>query len=1151
MSSEQSSKEKEIYFIILRPSEEKINFNLKYELENPPKRIYIKRIEKGNGSFLEYNVFKSNIKKNEKKEKDSNNYKIEYIEGKDSYDILFYVNGNTFIYDTELKKGNNNIVESIDQNIIPLENKLDIFLEALEKNGENNKTKKLYDETIELYNKKKIFSLLISLFIKIYEKNKDLCSKLLRVFKEINEKGNTDRGKELKIYLDVFKQIYSNADNIIKKNDYDPINFYGILFCYLSYYDSDNFSTIIKKFSKGNTNILYEILIIYYSHFKTPLNQNKEFYNNFISYAKKKKKLYIFKRILNYIDDIETSVYVINENKVDIFNNYNDLKNKPIILSSNLKVIKRADNNNNEIHNIIKLIQEIIEYSKNNEILIIYLKSEFWINLLKQYNKPDMENINICYRLREIFKEYNKLINMLYKDSNDENKSNIRKDINNYYLRDEFAFILNNNITKYLEIENDTLLDHEKLGIIEKYNPYYSTRNIDDIKRYKNHRNTIIFNNINFINPSRAFKMTFKCLNFEEMFEENITEFINKIVSKIEDISTFGTVMELIDTKRLENEKKNYYYNLLKEKYELIIKNQIESLEGKELNKAVKILSEFISRIFLEEDNNIFLDEKIGKLDDKIKSLIYNELMKTYNDEKYEKMREYIYDIFLNKSDYIDNIIKLIDSLEFEEKKKFLEELMKKCEFTKEEFFSNSENKKIKLLCNLNERVKLEIKYNYKIENTLDEIYKEIERSSIIKKKLEEFLNLRENNEEVIIQKLGLIKLILENYDPVKKYEELKKIMREIDEKIEDLYYIKNNLIIFHNKIYGKEIMYLTIIIMDIENKQIKEFKTQKMREDIDNLMKLKPLCDEICKVKDFLLFKKIYENSQGRDQIERFDHAERKLYEIKYLFKESLNIEIIFQKFENIFNNIKEELSRKGESKSNEFINQMVDYFHINNEETKEDLSIIIKSKAYETIIKSIKIFFENLNKKISLPKNIELSEMNLKDLKQTLEQFKKDNIFDYQSNNPFYKVFTSFYKKKEAIDFLMSKINTNIDHLKYKLSPTIKSISIKDIEDTIECLNHFKKLIYLNVSEIINYIKILPPETIEKFENYTKHYQSIIELDKNFEKDIFEDVYEIIEDAIFIFRLDNEYCCYKSEGKSIQKNINELINLKNKINI
>ena len=58
--------------------------------------------------------------------------------------------------------------------------------------------------------------------------------------------------------------------------------------------------------------------------------------------------------------------------------------------------------------------------------------------------------------------------------------------------------------------------------------------------------------------------------------------------------------------------------NLLKEKYELIIKNKTKSLEGDELNKAVKILSKFISRIFLEEDNIIFLDENIAKLDDKL-----------------------------------------------------------------------------------------------------------------------------------------------------------------------------------------------------------------------------------------------------------------------------------------------------------------------------------------------------------------------------------------------------------------------------------------------------------------------------------------------------------------------------------------------------
>lgn len=45
-------------------------------------------------------------------------------------------------------------------------------------------------------------------------------------------------------------------------------------------------------------------------------------------------------------------------------------------------------------------------------------------------------------------------------------------------------------------------------------------------------------------------------------------------------------------------------------------------------------MSEFISRIFLEEGDNSFLDEKICKLDDKIKSLLYKELMKTYNSKK-------------------------------------------------------------------------------------------------------------------------------------------------------------------------------------------------------------------------------------------------------------------------------------------------------------------------------------------------------------------------------------------------------------------------------------------------------------------------------------------------------------------------------------
>ena len=83
---------------------------------------------------------------------------------------------------------------------------------------------------------------------------------------------------------------------------------------------------------------------------------------------------------------------------------------------------------------------------------------------------------------------------------------------------------------------------------------------------------------------------------------------------------------------------------------------------------------------------------------------------------------------------------------------------MKKCEFTKEEFYSNSKNKKIKLLCYLNEKGKLEINYNNKIEDALDDIRNVLETGSILK----EIRNINDEEErKVIIQKLGLIKLVL------------------------------------------------------------------------------------------------------------------------------------------------------------------------------------------------------------------------------------------------------------------------------------------------------------------------------------------------------------------------------------------------------
>ena len=66
---------------------------------------------------------------------------------------------------------------------------------------------------------------MITLFLKIYEKNKDLCNKLIEIFYRDNEEENNDKENDLKKEVKSFKDIYSNSHEILEKNKYNPIYF--------------------------------------------------------------------------------------------------------------------------------------------------------------------------------------------------------------------------------------------------------------------------------------------------------------------------------------------------------------------------------------------------------------------------------------------------------------------------------------------------------------------------------------------------------------------------------------------------------------------------------------------------------------------------------------------------------------------------------------------------------------------------------------------------------------------------------------------------------------------------------------------------------------------------------------------------------------
>jgi len=145
--------EKEIYFLIFYPNEEKekpdeLDFSIS---EIKPKIIYITETKIENDKYLYKKVFK--------KKESSPNISLNFNLGKDNYIISFIIKENSFVYDVTLEKRNkylpNIAKENIDQNTIEYYNKLDIFIDALKQNKEEDKIEILYKDTIELYSKKK------------------------------------------------------------------------------------------------------------------------------------------------------------------------------------------------------------------------------------------------------------------------------------------------------------------------------------------------------------------------------------------------------------------------------------------------------------------------------------------------------------------------------------------------------------------------------------------------------------------------------------------------------------------------------------------------------------------------------------------------------------------------------------------------------------------------------------------------------------------------------------------------------------------------------------------------------------------------------------------------------------------------------------
>ena len=920
------------------------------------------------------------------------------------------------------------------------------------------------------------------------------------------------------------------------------------------------------------------------------------------------------------------------------------------------------------IKELIKNINSLIKFCDNENTFLVHFTENFWKYVLNYYKDAKQENIKNCFDLRKAFKKYYELVEKMFGKSEKKDKHHlIYKDAKNYFLRDEFAFLLDQIIRKCNE--NSEVEPIEKLRFITQYNPYY----IEE-KYLKSKVDVDIFDSFDLNKIDDEFIKHFRENNFENIFKEYIYEYIKKFIDKIKNIPNLDTVIKLINVNNLK--EKRIFLDSLNKSYDNIISKELEFLSNsKKLKEAYRIIAKLAiinyaaayggssetrgKNVYEQKDKTLetkgkkferdkkfdFINKRIKELDNKLSTnisplilieiinILFNKENKNdkedigednedndnkknkgieeeYEDIDFNDMKEFIFSEFSNKLDNendIDNIIKLIDCLKGKDKTKeddidtkkkekeemvneFLTKLISKKLFTKDEFFQNSktQNLKISLLCKLYEKEIIQNdggEYYDKIKELLDDINKDI-GGEIKKSKLDEFLK---NKEPIIKQRLSLINKIIESFDPDLIYEDLKKTNTKINKDIEQLHKIRDNIIIYLKESYKEIINEITDVIKNNKNKKIKDYKggrigdliqrTEKENEDGESLNKL---ADRISKVKNLLLFNVIYTETFEKNENKRFDIAFIKLNKIKedYLKDKTNDNDIVKlnNDYKPTFKKIKEKL-KKNDKEANNFIEEFKKYYDIKvegkdisediknkNKKLIDDLTVLFKSEKYALDIKSIIFFFENYFEKDNNDWNKNLPEVgfekeweeDFEKISKDLKTLKENHLYDYKEIGNYNKLFTCLYEKKEAIDFLFSHNKDEILKLKDRIQPTDRTIDIKDIKDTADCVSAITKMKELkNNFAIFQYIKNMDEEEISQFVNYSKIFSSVIELDTNddFSDNVYDRVVNIITKATFIISQDTENFMYhdkeKSEDNDPKKDMENLVNIKNQIHI
>ena len=199
------------------------------------------------------------------KTKNNNKVTFEFSYDKKKYKIVLdNIKEKTFIFDVSMTR--NDLKH--DQSKIEFPEKMEYFIEALDKKNGDNKLISLYNDSINLCTKKPKYSFLINIFVHVF--NIELCSKILSIFSKttenIRQKDSIIKevnDEKLQKYQKNFDKICENIDATISKYSFDKINFFGLLLCYLNNSYHEKYKEIVDIIYTNDKKTLFEIMLKY------------------------------------------------------------------------------------------------------------------------------------------------------------------------------------------------------------------------------------------------------------------------------------------------------------------------------------------------------------------------------------------------------------------------------------------------------------------------------------------------------------------------------------------------------------------------------------------------------------------------------------------------------------------------------------------------------------------------------------------------------------------------------------------------------------------------------------------------------------------------------------------------------------------------